>query len=112
MLKWGSHNLTQTLELHQISRIKLHKISDITAKAVIQITSSIKTFDPSSLFYIQVAKDVSVRLHNELENVEEKRARTEEENERLRQQLIEVEVTKQALQIELEKAKEVRTLAN
>ena len=49
-----------------------------------------------------------MRLHNELENVEEKRTRTEDENERLRQQLIEVEVTKQALQNELEKAKEVR----
>lgn len=56
----------------------------------------------------QVAKDVSVRLHHELENVEEKRMRTEDENEKLRQQLIEVEVTKQALQNELEKAKEVR----
>lgn len=50
---------------------------------------------------------MSVRLHNELENVEEKRTKTEEENERLRQQLIEVEVTKQALQNELDKAKEV-----
>lgn len=57
----------------------------------------------------QVAKDVSVRLHHELENVEEKRLRTEEENEKLRQQLIEVEVTKQALQNELEKSKEVRS---
>lgn len=56
---------------------------------------------------LQVAKDVSVRLHHELENVEEKRTKTEEENEKLRQQLIEVEVTKQALQIELDKAKEV-----
>lgn len=55
----------------------------------------------------KVAKDVSVRLHNELENVEEKRTKTEEENERLRQQLIEVEITKQALQNELDKAKEV-----
>lgn len=54
-----------------------------------------------------MAKDVSVRLHHELESVEEKRLRTEEENEKLRQQLIEVEVTKQALQNELEKAKEV-----
>ncbi|MEQ2263990.1 Protein soga3, partial [Xenotaenia resolanae] len=54
-----------------------------------------------------VAKDVSVRLHHELENVEEKRTKTEEENEKLRQQLIEVEVTKQALQNELEKAKEL-----
>lgn len=51
---------------------------------------------------------MSVRLHHELENVEEKRTKTEDENEKLRQQLIEVEVTKQALQNELEKAKEVR----
>lgn len=51
---------------------------------------------------------MSVRLHNELENVEEKRTKTEDENDRLRQQLIEVEVTKQALQNELEKTKEVR----
>ncbi|XP_043116506.1 protein SOGA3 [Puntigrus tetrazona] len=56
---------------------------------------------------LKVAKDVSVRLHNELENVEEKRTKTEEENERLRQQLIEVEVTKQALQNELDKTKEL-----
>lgn len=56
----------------------------------------------------QVAKDVSVRLHHELENVEEKRMKTEDENEKLRQQLIEVQVTKQALQNELEKAKEVK----
>lgn len=34
--------------------------------------------------------------------------KTEDENEKLRQQLIEVEVTKQALQNELDKAKEVR----
>lgn len=53
---------------------------------------------------------MSVRLHNELENVEDKRAKTDEENERLRQKLIEVEVTKQALQNELEKTKEVRGL--
>ncbi|MBN3273681.1 SOGA3 protein, partial [Polyodon spathula] len=56
---------------------------------------------------LKVAKDVSVRLHHELENVEEKRTKTEEENEKLRQQFIEVEVTKQVLQNELEKAKEV-----
>uniref|UniRef100_A0A8C2CB06 SOGA coiled-coil domain-containing protein n=1 Tax=Cyprinus carpio TaxID=7962 RepID=A0A8C2CB06_CYPCA len=56
---------------------------------------------------LKVAKDVSVRPHNELENEEEKRTKTEEENERLRQQLIEVEVTKQALQNELEKTKEL-----
>lgn len=52
---------------------------------------------------------MSVRLHHELENVEEKRTKTEEQNEKLRQQLIEVEVTKQALQNELDKTKEVRT---
>lgn len=55
-----------------------------------------------------MAKDVSVRLHHELEKVEEKRTKTEEENEKLRQKLIEVEVTKQALQNELDKTKEVR----
>ncbi|XP_043920064.1 protein SOGA3 isoform X2 [Protopterus annectens] len=55
---------------------------------------------------LKVAKDVSVRLHHELENVEEKRTKTEEENEKLRQQLIEVEIAKQALQSELEKTKE------
>lgn len=52
---------------------------------------------------------MSVRLHHELEKVEEKRTKTEEENEKLRQKLIEVEVTKQALQNELDKTKEVRT---
>lgn len=55
---------------------------------------------------LKVAKDVSVRLHHELEKVEEKRSKTEDENEKLRQKLIEVEVTKQALQNELDKAKE------
>nr|XP_043904814.1 protein SOGA3-like [Solea senegalensis]XP_043904815.1 protein SOGA3-like [Solea senegalensis] len=55
---------------------------------------------------LKVAKDVSVRLHHELEKVEEKRTKTEEENEKLRQKLIEVEVTKQALQNELDKSKE------
>lgn len=50
-----------------------------------------------------------MRLHHELEKVEEKRTKTEEENEKLRQKLIEVEVTKQALQNELDKTKEVRS---
>lgn len=49
---------------------------------------------------------MSVRLHHELENVEEKRTKTEEENETLRQQLIEAEITKQALQNEMDKTKE------
>ncbi|KAJ7342290.1 hypothetical protein JRQ81_010030 [Phrynocephalus forsythii] len=55
---------------------------------------------------LKVAKDVSVRLHHELENVEEKRTATEDENEKLRQQLIEVEIAKQALQNEFDKMKE------
>ncbi|KAK2517998.1 Soga3 [Columba livia] len=59
---------------------------------------------------LKVAKDVSVRLHHELENVEEKRTVTEDENEKLRQQLIEVEIAKQALQNELEKMKELKCL--
>lgn len=55
---------------------------------------------------LKVAKDVSVRLHHELETVEEKRARAEDDNETLRQQMIEVEISRQALQNELEKLKE------
>ncbi|XP_062843550.1 microtubule cross-linking factor 1 [Trichomycterus rosablanca] len=58
---------------------------------------------------LKVAKDVSVRLHNELETVEDKRTRAEDENEMLRQKIIEVEVSKQALHNELERAKEVAT---
>lgn len=58
-------------------------------------------------FRPQVAKDVSVRLHNELESVEDKRSRTEDENELLRQKIIEVEISKQALHNELERTKEV-----
>ncbi|KAJ8337167.1 hypothetical protein SKAU_G00383870 [Synaphobranchus kaupii] len=53
-----------------------------------------------------VAKDVSVRLHNELDSVEDKRSRAEDENELLRQKIIEVEVSKQALHNELERARE------
>ncbi|KAH0622290.1 hypothetical protein JD844_024464, partial [Phrynosoma platyrhinos] len=41
-----------------------------------------------------------------LENVEEKRTTTEDENDKLRQQLIEAEIAKQALQNELDKLKE------
>uniref|UniRef100_A0A8C4PGT3 Microtubule crosslinking factor 1 n=1 Tax=Equus asinus TaxID=9793 RepID=A0A8C4PGT3_EQUAS len=55
---------------------------------------------------LKVAKDVSVRLHHELETVEEKRAKAEDENEVLRQQMIEVEISKQTLQNELERLKE------
>ncbi|XP_029309085.1 microtubule cross-linking factor 1 isoform X2 [Cottoperca gobio] len=55
---------------------------------------------------LKVAKDVSVRLHNELESVEDKRSRAEDENELLRQNIIEVEISKQALHNELERTKE------
>uniref|UniRef100_A0A674J582 Microtubule crosslinking factor 1 n=1 Tax=Terrapene triunguis TaxID=2587831 RepID=A0A674J582_9SAUR len=47
-----------------------------------------------------------VRLHHELESVEEKRVKAEDENEILRQQIIEVEISKQALQNELDRLKE------
>lgn len=60
------------------------------------------------IIWSQVAKDVSVRLHNELESVEDKRSRAEDENELLRQRIIEVEISKQALHNELERTKEVR----
>lgn len=59
-----------------------------------------------------MAKDVSVRLHNELETVEDKRTRAEDENELLRQKIIEVEISKQAMQNELERAKEVQNTSS
>ncbi|KAM5134990.1 microtubule cross-linking factor 2 isoform 2-T2 [Mantella aurantiaca] len=55
---------------------------------------------------VKVAKDVSVRLHNELEAVEKKRVKLEEENEDLRQRLIETDLAKQVLQNEMDKFKE------
>uniref|UniRef100_A0A4W3IUJ1 Microtubule crosslinking factor 1 n=1 Tax=Callorhinchus milii TaxID=7868 RepID=A0A4W3IUJ1_CALMI len=55
---------------------------------------------------LKVAKDVSVRLHHELESVEEKRVSAEDENESLRQRLIEVEISKQTLQNELDRIRE------
>ncbi|XP_040837443.1 protein SOGA1 isoform X1 [Ochotona curzoniae] len=55
---------------------------------------------------VKVSKDISMRLHKELEVVEKKRARLEEENEELRQRLIETELAKQVLQTELERPKE------
>ncbi|KAM6458145.1 microtubule cross-linking factor 2 isoform 3-T3 [Liasis olivaceus] len=55
---------------------------------------------------VKVAKDVSARLHNELETVEKKRIKLEEENEDLRQRLIESELAKQVLQNEMDKLRE------
>lgn len=79
------------------------KITEVTVK----INNAFIRIHEIIIQPLQVAKDVSVRLHHELEKVEEKRTKTEEENEKLRQKLIEVEVTKQALQNELDKTKEV-----
>lgn len=51
---------------------------------------------------------MSIRLHNELDTVEKKRSRLEQENEELRVKLQDLEVAKQVLQAEMEKAREVR----
>ncbi|XP_053704511.1 protein SOGA1 isoform X1 [Synchiropus splendidus] len=52
---------------------------------------------------VKVAKDVSIRLHSQLESGEKKRTRLEDENEELRVRLQDMEVTKQVLQQELDK---------
>lgn len=51
----------------------------------------------------QVAKDVSIRLHSQLDSVEKKRSRLEKENEELRVRLQDLEVAKQVLQQEIDK---------
>ena len=50
----------------------------------------------------QVAKDVSIRVHGELDSVK-KRGRLEQENEELRVRLQDLEVAKQVLQQEMDK---------
>ncbi|KAM6977578.1 uncharacterized protein FYW47_002347 [Aplochiton taeniatus] len=55
---------------------------------------------------IKVAKSVSVRLHNELESVQERGVQLEWENEVLRERMQELEVARQVLQAEMEKARE------
>ncbi|XP_077990155.1 uncharacterized protein LOC144444563 isoform X3 [Glandiceps talaboti] len=52
---------------------------------------------------LRVAKDVSVRLHLELENLEEKRGRIEEENQILRRKLVDSEKQRKELKREMEK---------
>lgn len=52
---------------------------------------------------LKVAKDVSIRLHSQLEGGEKKRTRLEEENEELRNKLQDIEVAKQVLQQEIDK---------
>lgn len=53
---------------------------------------------------------MSIRLHTELDTVEKKRSRLEQENEELRVKLQDLEVAKQVLQAEMEKAREVGKL--
>lgn len=55
---------------------------------------------------------MSLRLYNELEAVQKKNSQLEWENEVLREKTQELEVAKQVLQVEAEKAREVRPKAN
>ncbi|XP_029013005.1 protein SOGA1 isoform X2 [Betta splendens] len=52
---------------------------------------------------VKVAKDVSIRLHSQLDCVEKKRNDLEQENEEMRVRLQDLEVAKQVLQQELDK---------
>lgn len=63
-----------------------------------------------SFVFFQVAKSVSLRLHTELEAVQKKSLRLDWENEELREQLQNLEVTKQVLQAEMNKSREVLKL--
>lgn len=65
------------------------------------VSSSQSDLLPSS----QVAKDVSIRLHSQLDSIERKRSRLEQENEELRVRLQDLEVAKQVLQQELDKVR-------
>ncbi|XP_051281872.1 uncharacterized protein LOC127377754 [Dicentrarchus labrax] len=55
---------------------------------------------------IKVGKSVSLRLYNELEMVQKKNSQLEWENEALREKTQELEVAKQVLQAEVDKARE------
>ncbi|KAM3617202.1 uncharacterized protein V6R79_003284 [Siganus canaliculatus] len=52
---------------------------------------------------VKVAKDVSIRLHSQLDSVEKKRSRLDQENEELRVRLQDLEVARQVLQQEIDK---------
>ncbi|XP_068184031.1 microtubule cross-linking factor 2 isoform X2 [Antennarius striatus] len=52
---------------------------------------------------VKVAKDISIRLHSQLDSVEKKRSRLEQENEDMRVRLQDLEVAKQVLQQEIDK---------
>lgn len=65
--------------------------------------SHIKLNRTFSISPSQVAKDVSIRLHSQLDSVEKKRTDLDQENEELRVRLQDMEVAKQVLQQELDK---------
>lgn len=48
---------------------------------------------------------MSIRLHSQLDSIEKKRSRLEQENEELRVRLQDLEVAKQVLQQELDKVR-------
>ncbi|MEQ2193733.1 hypothetical protein XENOCAPTIV_011656, partial [Xenoophorus captivus] len=79
---------------------KISYISLLSFKIFVfcQLISSPSTFP-------QVAKDVSIRIHSQLDSVEKKRSRLEQENEELRVRLQDLEVAKQVLQQELDKVR-------
>ena len=54
---------------------------------------------------LKVAKEVSIRLHQELEMIEDKRAKTDEENQILRQKMVESEAIRKEMKRELEKTR-------
>ncbi|XP_017341964.1 protein SOGA1 isoform X3 [Ictalurus punctatus] len=56
---------------------------------------------------VRVAKNVSLRLHTELEAVQKKSLRLEWQNEELRERLQNLEVAKQVLQAEMNKSREL-----
>ncbi|KAM9752376.1 microtubule cross-linking factor 2 isoform 2-T2 [Menidia menidia] len=53
---------------------------------------------------VKVAKDVSIRLHSQLDSVEKKRSRLDHENEEMRVRLQDLEIAKQVLQQEIDKS--------
>ncbi|XP_078110652.1 microtubule cross-linking factor 2 isoform X1 [Sander vitreus] len=60
---------------------------------------------------VKVAKDVSIRLHSQLDSVEKKRSRLDQENEELRVRLQDLEVAKQVLQQEIDKNSQKKRVA-
>lgn len=66
---------------------------------------TVSSSQPDLLPSSQVAKDVSIRLHSQLDSIERKRSRLEQENEELRVRLQDLEVAKQVLQQELDKVR-------